>query len=134
LSTFGYSYFKGNFADRGRYESLVCPFSVFFQMIISKLEKLNFTETMENLKANKDKCIEYLIKNSWTQADKTHKWSTDHWGTTCYYGPRTDYGIRNTKGIRISPMGAVVIAYWDEWGDVTTPRIRCTADKFTIRE
>ena len=30
LSTFGYSYFKGGFADRGRYESLVCPFTVFF--------------------------------------------------------------------------------------------------------
>jgi hypothetical protein len=26
LSTFGYSYFKGNFADRGRYENLICPF------------------------------------------------------------------------------------------------------------
>ena len=42
LSTFGFSYFKGHFADRGRYESLVmCPFSDFLKMIVSKLKEVD---------------------------------------------------------------------------------------------
>ena len=53
LSTFGYSYFKGNFADRGRYESLICPFWIFFDMLISKLKELNLPMIAEKLLKNK---------------------------------------------------------------------------------
>ena len=49
----GDSYFKGNFADRGRYEILVLPdFVGFFNMIITYLRELKFMCTADTLLSN----------------------------------------------------------------------------------
>ena len=77
LHFLGLSFHLGNFADRGRYESLVCPFSIFFDLITTKLSELDFTEIIDTLVANKDKVIQYLKQNSWTEADLTSHWQTD---------------------------------------------------------
>ena len=77
LHFLGLSFHLGNFADRGRYESLVCPFSIFFDLITTKLSELDFTEIIDTLIANKDKVIQYLKQNSWTEADLTSHWQTD---------------------------------------------------------
>ena len=78
LSTFGYSYFKGNFADRGRYESLICPFTVFFDMIFCKVKELDFPKVTDRLLISKDKIIEYLREDNWTIKHMTgHQWVTN---------------------------------------------------------
>ena len=95
LSTFGFSYFKGNFADRVRYESLVlCPF---FQMIVTKLEELNLTQFAEKMLENRDKVIQFLKKN-WTAADRISQWGTSQ---DIYYGfgKMRDSMLSSTMGI-----------------------------------
>ena len=66
LSTFGYSYFKGHFADRGRYKSLVCPFLAFFQMIVLKVKDLDLSQVVDKLLENKEQLIEYLREANWS--------------------------------------------------------------------
>ena len=81
LSTFGFSYFKGHFADRGRYESLICPFSIFrFEMIVSKLKELDLSEVSDLFLENKHKFIQFLQDNNWTATDITSQWETDKFG------------------------------------------------------
>ena len=72
LSTFGYSYFRGGFADRGRYESLVCPFSVFFQMMVTKLGELDLPLVAVKLSENRDRVIQYLREHNWIIDDMTN--------------------------------------------------------------
>ena len=74
LSTLGESYFKGHFADRGRYESLVCPFWIFTQMIVKKLKELDLTLVADLLYENKEKVIQFLKDSNWTTADMTSQW------------------------------------------------------------
>ena len=54
LSTLGFSYFKGDFVDRGRYETLVCPFLVFLEKIVNKLRELKFLWAVDKLLENQD--------------------------------------------------------------------------------
>ena len=120
LSTFGFSYFKGHFADRGRYENLVCPFTGFFQMILNKLVELNLPQIANRLLINKDKVIQYLKQNRWTRADISgHEWvrhSNYH-----MYGRITNDDLRNTNGVYINKFGKVHICYHNQDGDPTTP-------------
>ena len=87
LHFLGLSFHLGNFADRGRYESLVpCPFSVFFEMIVTKLGEFpNFAECIGNLIPNKNKVIQFLRERNWTTVDmESHQWFTDKWNRICY--------------------------------------------------
>ena len=115
LSTFGLSYFKGNFADRGRYESLICPFWIFFDMIIGKLKELNYILHADNLLENKEEFIEFLKDTNWLLSDMTNQWTTDE-DNDHFYGKITNKKLRKAKGIRISPKN-VFIANFNEWGN-----------------
>ena len=134
LSTFGYSYFKGNFADRGRYQSLVmCPFLVFFQMIVSKLKELDLPLIAANLLENKQKFIQFLKDNNWTLAEMASQWVEDADGDHLC-GKTTENRLINTKGVMISPRSYVYIGYWNQQGGVTYPMIYCDEYAFRIDE
>ena len=86
LSTLGESYFKGNFADRGRFESLVLPdYMGFLNLILNKLGELGLTLNADRLLENKNRVILYLKQNKWTSAEMTsHVWFTDKYNDYCY--------------------------------------------------
>jgi hypothetical protein len=52
LNASGYDYFMGNISNRGRYETLVCPYLAFLMMIITYLRSKNLESIAENLLKN----------------------------------------------------------------------------------
>jgi hypothetical protein len=129
LSTFGYSYFKGGFADRGRYESLVCPFTVFLQLIATKLGELDFPLIAAKLLENRDKVIQFLKDHKWTESDMTfQEWTTS--GFWNMYGNVKDKRIRNSKGIKINKWGRVTIGQFNDRGFCTKSKISISVDEF----
>jgi hypothetical protein len=133
LSTLGLSYFKGHFADRGRYESLVCPFTVFFEMIIAKLGELNLPECIDLLIPNKDRVIQFLKHNNWTIADmSSHQWVKNEFNDFCY-GKLTGNKFIKTNGVKIYPKTReVTIDFWDQNGGMTYPYMNCDVNRFEI--
>ena len=100
LHFLGLSFHFGNFADRGRYECLVCPFSIFFDSIITKLVELNFTKCVDKMNLNKDKVIHFLKKNNWTKLDMGHGWFTNKYSEHCI-GKQTNNDLEYSKGVKI---------------------------------
>jgi hypothetical protein len=52
LHILGFSYFIGNFADRDRYEGLVCPFRIFVDKVVTHLRSLDLDKTADILFEN----------------------------------------------------------------------------------
>jgi hypothetical protein len=98
LSTFGYSYFKGNFADRGRYESLVCPFFIFLQMIATKLREFFYPQSADRLLENKKESIQFLKQNKWTRNDMAGQEWFNNYGWI-YYGKIKGLKLFESKGV-----------------------------------
>ena len=74
------------------------------------------------------------MKYGWLLSDMTSHWQTDQFNNFCY-GKMTGSDLINTNGISIYAHGSVVsIAYRDQDGVETEPRIWCTADEFVIFE
>jgi polyferredoxin len=107
LSTFGYSYFKGSFADRRRYENLICPFSVYFEMIVTKLGELDLPLITANLVKNRERVIEFLIKHNIAVDTPGHLWGKDVYDHHVF-GQMTENRLCNCFGIKIHPDGVLI--------------------------
>ena len=120
LHFLGLSYYYGNFADRGRYESLISPFSIYFEMILTKIRELDLHQVAEMMLKNRDKVVKYLEQNNWSKSEMTES----HITTSI---------INSTNGVCIqTKYGRVDIGHSDHNGFVGKPRIFCNAETFEI--
>ena len=106
-------------------------------MIVSKLKELDLpilTLIAGKLLENREKFIQFLKDNKWTEADMTrHRWAQARGGDHVF-GNITDGLLKNTKGVCIDRFGRVDIGHWDQNGGVDGPYIYCDATEFYIEE
>ena len=136
LHTFGESFYKGNFLDRGRFEILVfCPFTVFIQMIATFLISKDFEDIAKVLLANIDKAIQFLKDNNWTTADmQGHGWSDSKFTVGWTYGKKEDNFLCNTNGVKLYPGFSLFITHFDANSEEEGPAIECDKYGLNLRE
>ena len=120
--------------ERGRYQSLTIEFEIkkFIQKIDTKLRELDLTQVADKMLENKDRVIEYFIKNNWTKADmKDHVWGKSEYNFHML-GKTKDNLLKNTNGVSI--YDGVCVGYWNKYANAIKPYICCTKDELIIYE
>ena len=98
--------------------------------VVTKVRELGFNDTADNLEENRDRFKQFLIRHNWTEAVMAcHKWDTGKWNEHIY-GKKKGDDLVKIKGVKIIPNIGVYIAYFDQDGWFTRPRIYCSAGEF----